>query len=85
LQGTTGGALLSALYGRFDIVAGIAGLVGGANLTSRLMTNPNFVKFLARATKVPAGAVAAQINNLGKGVSDSDIALAVALLEDNPN
>lgn len=87
LQGTTGGALLSALFGRLDIAAGIAGVVGSANLSARLMANQTFVRWLAVSTKVPPGAFAAQLNtlaNIAKQTKDEDIALAVAILEEDP-
>ena len=78
--GTLGGA--AAIFGRLDAAAGLAGLVGGANLTARLMTNPRFVRWLAKATEAPTGALPAQVNALANmAKNDRDIALAVGLLK----
>lgn len=69
-----------------------AGLIGGgavsANLSARLMTNPNFVKWLAQSTRIPIGAYPAQVNRLAqqaKESGDMDLARAAVLLnEQNP-
>jgi hypothetical protein len=67
---TVGAFAMAALTGRVGTASAIAGGAGIANLSARLMTNPNFVKWLATATKAPIGAKAALINQLAKGDED---------------
>lgn len=70
--------------GQAGVAAGIGAGIGSANLTARLMTNPQFVKWLAQTTKAPAGAYTAAVNSLATQASksgDMDLARAVALLE----
>jgi hypothetical protein len=74
----------SLVLGHFGVAGTVAGGVLGANLTSRLMTNQNFVKWLAQSTKVPAGNYPAMVNRLAqeaRSSGDMDLARAVALLE----
>lgn len=61
---TAGAALISVLTGNFALAGGIAAGVGGSNLSARLMTNPDFVRFLAGSTRVPVEQVPAQLNQL---------------------
>ena len=80
----SGGAIAAVLFGRIELAAGIGALVGGANLTARLMTNPRFVGWLAKTTTMPAGAASAQLralSEMAKKSNDRDLALAVGLLE----
>jgi len=65
------------------LVGGIVSGGGVSNLAARLMTNPRWVKWLARSTDLPVGALPAQLNVL-KRISaendDPDIAEAAELL-----
>ncbi|MCU1123466.1 hypothetical protein JAK34_15620 [Stenotrophomonas maltophilia] len=65
------------------LVGGIVSSGGVSNLAARLMTNPRWVKWLARSTDLPVGALPAQLNVL-KRISaendDPDIAEAADLL-----
>lgn len=77
----------SLVLGRLDAAATVAGGVVGANLSARLMTNPNFVKWLAQSTRVPAGGYASMVNRLAQDArksGDLDLARAAALLEQQP-
>lgn len=71
---TIGGLLITGQAGP----AGAAVLGGlGANAVARLMTNPRFVKFLARSTELPLSALPAQINVLKRQAAetqDDDVA-----------
>jgi hypothetical protein len=81
--GTVGGALVALITGRLDVLAGIGATVGGANLSARLMTNPDFVRWLATASKFPAGAYGqqvAQLANIAARTEDADLAEAARLL-----
>jgi hypothetical protein len=86
---TVGGLAGAIITGHLGAATGIGAGVGGANLTSRLMRNPNFVRWLARSTKFPVGAYAGQVNALlqqGKQTSDEDlIQAALFLKEGQPN
>lgn len=79
----------SLALGRLDAAGVVAGGVVGANLSARLMTNPNFVKWLAQATRVPSGGYASMVNRLAqeaRNSGDLDLARAAALLEEQqPN
>jgi hypothetical protein len=79
LAGTAGAAAVGAG------VMPLAGLVIGglsANTASRVMTNPRFVAWLARATEMPVSALPQQVIVL-KGIAkqDPDVADALADLE----
>lgn len=79
---TVGGFALSLLTGQVGAAGTIAAGVGGANLMSRLMTNPRFVKWLAQSNKHPLAHAPSMINNLAtQAEGDEDIARAVAILE----
>ena len=72
---TVGSAVTSLLMGSPGGAAAVAGVVGSANLGSRLMTNPTFVRWLGRNTNRPIGSLNAQVgvlSNMGK--DDPDIA-----------
>lgn len=83
-QLTAGAAAISLLTGQFETAATIGGVAGMANLTSRLMANPRFVRWLAQSTKTPQGSYAAQVNllaQMARSSGDEDLARAAALLE----
>ncbi|SAL09319.1 hypothetical protein AWB69_00021 [Caballeronia udeis] len=53
--------------GNFKLAAGLLSSAAGANLTARMMTNPRFVSWLARATKIQNPELARQaVLSLGK-------------------
>jgi hypothetical protein len=54
--------VMSLLTGHPYIAGSIATGVGGANLSAKLMTNPDFVRFLAGRTQAPAALPPAVIN-----------------------
>ena len=55
--------------------AAVGGAVASANLGSRLMTNPTFVRWLGRNTNRPVGALNGQIGVLANmGKDDPDVA-----------
>jgi hypothetical protein len=60
-QGAATAFVLAFFSGNFGTAGLIAGGVGGANLTARVMTNPNAVKWLAKTTKAPKSALPALI------------------------
>jgi hypothetical protein len=61
-----GGALVALVTGHPEVTAAIAGAAVSANMTARLMTNGDFVKWLAKATRAPTGAIGGQINTLAE-------------------
>jgi len=75
-QTTGAGAVLSVLLGHPGVAATIGATTGGANLMSRLMTNPTAVKWIAQQTQKPIGMLPAQIAVLaqaGKVNDDPDL------------
>jgi hypothetical protein len=72
-QYSTGTAfLLSLVSGNFGSAGLLAGSVGGANLSARLMTNPKFVGWLAKQTQLAPGAVPSQVAVLSRMAEQSD-------------
>lgn len=74
---TYGGSLVASMFDPTLISTGtvVAGGVG-ANLTARLLTDQGFVKWLAKATTLPVGAMVAQIQTLrrmGESRGDPDM------------
>lgn len=79
-----GGLALAVVTGNMGAAGAIGSGMAGANLSARLLTNPRFVRWLARTTKMPAGAYGSAVNSLAataKETGDPDLALAVAALE----
>lgn len=66
LQAVGVGGGVSALMGNIPVTLLIAGIPITANLGARLMTNPNFVNWLARTTQMPQGAVPVAINEFSQ-------------------
>lgn len=80
----TSGFAGSVALGSAPAAGGILAGIGAANLSARLMANPNFVKWLAKTTTVPQSTAASQINALAqvaKRTDDEDLATIVAILE----
>lgn len=74
---TIGGLLITGQLG----AAGLAAAGGtGANALARAMTNPLFVRWLAKSTEMPVGALPAQINVLKRmsGENEDDAVAEVA-------
>jgi len=85
---TVGGLAASLITGQLGTAGAIAGGVTGANLMSRLMTNPKFVRWLAVSTKMPPGAYANQVTTLlqqGKNTGDEDLVQAALYLQKGQN
>lgn len=57
--GTAGAALMSVLTGNVGTAAAIGTGVAASNLSARLLTNPNAVRWLAQRTKAPVTAIPA--------------------------
>ena len=80
--GTVGGLIGGSFFGPAAL-AGAAALAGGANIASRVMTNPKFVKWLARQDKVPAGGLSSSLGALAaQNPDDEDIQAFVSELRD---
>ena len=76
---------MSVLTGQVGASAAIVGGVASVNRIAAVMTNPVSVRWLAKTTKMPPGAIPAQINILAqqaKKLGDEDLAWFVALLEE---
>lgn len=61
------GIIYGALFGHPGMAATLAGGMGAAHVASKqLLTNPEFVRWLAKSTQMPAGALPGQIIGLEK-------------------
>lgn len=71
---TYAASLVASMFGGSPLTTG--GLVAGglgANLSARMLTNPNVVKWLARSTALPVGSATAQIQALRRiGENEND-------------
>jgi len=82
-QGLLLGGGATAITGNPAYIIGLLGAFGGANVTAKLFTNPNFVKWLASSTKIAANkgidGVTESIGKLGTimGSADSESRQAV--------
>lgn len=65
---TSGAAALFS--GHWPIAAGIAGGAYGANISAKMMTNPKFINWLAKSSKMPAEMVPAALQNLARTAKD---------------
>ncbi|WP_042599178.1 hypothetical protein [Xanthomonas campestris] len=74
--GSLGASIIS---GNLGAAAGLAATGAGANVLGRAMTSPRVVKWLARATELPVGALPAQINVLKRIASENDDEAAAEL------
>jgi len=77
------GALQAMATGNLHELGAIGAGIGSANLGARLMTNPDFVKWLARNTTAPIGVLPAQIgylDQLGQQKKDPDLTSAAQML-----
>lgn len=83
-QSTTVGAIAMLATGNIGPFASIVAGVLGANGTARIMTNPNFVNWLAKTTTIPAGGVPAAMNTLAQMAAqtqDDDLLSLVEALQ----
>lgn len=85
-QTTAFGALAYSLLSGNAATAGlVGGSLAGANVAARYMTNPRFVKWLARTTTVPAAALPSQLSILASMArDDDDLAAAYEAIAANP-
>lgn len=73
---TVGGAAMAVLTGNIGAAAGIGAYAAANNGAARLMTNPNFVNWLAKSTQTPIVALPGMVNQLaqmGEKTGDPDI------------
>lgn len=81
-QGTVFGFVMSLVTGNFGAAGVIAGGVGSANLSARLMTNPTFVRWLATNSRVPSERIPIALNQLAQQAQgDPDIEEFIASLQ----
>jgi hypothetical protein len=72
-QATTAATfIMSLITGNLGTAGGIAAGVGGANLSARLFTNPQAVRWLATKTRAPVSAIPALIAQLNRS-DDPDL------------
>lgn len=69
--GYAGSLAASLMTGNTPLAAGLVTSGAFANGFARAMTNPRFVRWLARATDLPAGALPAQLNVLQRMAGES--------------
>ena len=66
-QGILLGGGATAFTGNPAFILGVASIIGGSNITSRLFTNPSFIKWLAQGTKIASTkGVDGVLTHLGK-------------------
>lgn len=63
---------LSVLSGQWGVAGMTVGLAGLANVSARAMTSPQFVRWLAQSTRLPADFAPAAINRLAQQAAVSD-------------
>ncbi|WP_054658980.1 hypothetical protein [Stenotrophomonas pictorum] len=76
---------LSLLSGNIPVFAKLAAAGAGTNVIARVMTNPSAVRWLARTTELPVGALPAQLNVLKRIAAESkdeDVEEFAAALEE---
>jgi len=75
---TAGGAFVAAMTGNPGTATAIVGAMAGANVTARTMTNPRFVRWLARTTRMPQAALPSALSALNQ-IAKSDPGIAADL------
>lgn len=63
---SAGGAVVALLTGQWGVAGGIGAVAAASNGAARLMQSPAAVRWLARATELPVGALPAQLTTLSK-------------------
>ncbi len=82
--GYYGGLTGSLLTGNLGTTAALLGTGAAANVAARLMTSPRVVRWLAKATDLPVGALPAQIgvlNRIAANTGDQDVKEFADLLQ----
>lgn len=77
------GAIQALATGNLPELGAIGAGMGTANIGARLMTNPDFVKWLARNATAPVGVLPAQVgylSNLGAKNNDPDLTRAAQII-----
>lgn len=64
--GAIGASAYGVMTGSLGTAGSILGAMGAANLSGRLMTNPDFVRWLARSTTMPPAALPSALNTLNQ-------------------
>jgi hypothetical protein len=64
--GAVGSAVVATMTGNLGTAAAIVGAMGAANITARTMTNPAFVRWLARSTRMPPAALPSALAELNR-------------------
>ncbi len=68
-----GASIATAIMsGSPGVVGGLLATGAGSNLVARLMTNPHWVRWLAKSTELPVGVLPAQINVLKRIATEND-------------
>lgn len=60
------GVVFSGILGRLDVAASILTAMGAANVSAKLMTNPGFVSWVGRTTRVSPAMLPAALNTLAQ-------------------
>jgi len=75
-QGIVLGGGATAFTGNPGFIFGVLGAIGGANVTSRMFTNPSFIKWLAQGTKIAStkgmDGVLTHLGKLGTVMGNAD-------------
>jgi len=75
-QGIVLGGGATAFTGNPAFIFGVLGAIGGANVTSRMFTNPSFIKWLAQGTKIAStkgmDGVLTHLGKLGTVMGNAD-------------
>ena len=75
-QGIVLGGGATAFTGNPAFIFGVLGAIGGANITSRMFTNPSFIKWLAQGTKIAStkgmDGVLTHLGKLGTVMGNAD-------------
>lgn len=85
-MGTTAAFVLSLFGGNFNTAGGIALGAAGTNLTARLMTNPAFVRWLAKQSDVPLTSLSSSVGALyalARSNDDDDLKRAAELIQNS--
>jgi hypothetical protein len=72
--GAIGASTYGVLSGNLGTTATLLTAMGAANLTGRMMTNPDFVRWLARSTRMPPAALPTSLNTLSQVAAQQDSA-----------
>jgi hypothetical protein len=65
-QALGGGVLVAALTGNLGVAGSLIGAASASNSVAKLMTNPDFVRWLAKSTTAPTSAIPSALNTLSQ-------------------